>query len=181
MADAIDEIISDLIGREGRYSNHPSDAGGETMWGITADEARASGYTGAMRAMPRVTAETIYRAKYVTKPGFDRVLALSPEIAAELIDTGVNMGPAVASMFLQRALNALNNQGRLYRDITVDGQVGPGTLNALTAFLARRKADGVKVLLRALNCLQGERYIELAEKRTANEDFLFGWLLNRVV
>jgi len=36
------------------------------------------------------------------------------------------------------------------------------------------------VLLTALNCSQGARYLELAEGREKNEDFLFGWVLNRV-
>jgi len=35
-------------------------------------------------------------------------------------------------------------------------------------------------LLKGLNALQGERYIELAEKRQANESFVYGWLRTRV-
>ena len=35
------------------------------------------------------------------------------------------------------------------------------------------------MLLTALNCLQGARYIELAETRAADERFVFGWLANR--
>jgi hypothetical protein len=34
--------------------------------------------------------------------------------------------------------------------------------------------------LKALDALQGERYIRLAERRPANEAFLYGWLANRV-
>ena len=34
--------------------------------------------------------------------------------------------------------------------------------------------------LRALEALQGERYLRLAERRPANEAFLYGWLANRV-
>jgi len=36
------------------------------------------------------------------------------------------------------------------------------------------------VLLRALNCLQGERYIALAEGRPKDEAFIYGWLRTRV-
>jgi hypothetical protein len=35
-------------------------------------------------------------------------------------------------------------------------------------------------MLKALNCLQGERYIRIAEGRAASEDFVFGWLANRI-
>lgn len=31
------------------------------------------------------------------------------------------------------------------------------------------------ILIRALNCSQGQRYLELAEKRQANESFVYGW------
>ena len=41
--------------------------------------------------------------------------------------------------------------------------------------------EGEQVLLRALNCSQGARYLELAEGREANEDFLYGWVKERVL
>jgi hypothetical protein len=55
------------------------------------------------------------------------------------------------------------------------------TLFALDAFLAARgKSRRETVLLRALEALQGERYLRLAERRPANEAFLYGWLANRI-
>jgi lysozyme family protein len=93
----------------------------------------------------------------------------------------VNMGPAVAVTFLQRALTALNRGGKDYPDLTPDGRIGPVTLAALDAFLATRgTSSGETVLLRALEALQGERYLRLAERRPANEAFLYGWLANRI-
>src|SRR4029453_18092649 len=90
-------------------------------------------------------------------------------------------GPTVAATFLQRALTALNRNGRDYADLTPDGRVGAQTLAALDAFLAARgQASGETVLLRALEALQGERYLRLAERRPANEAFLYGWLANRI-
>lgn len=175
----IDEIIEGVVGREGRYSNNPADTGGETMWGITVRVARANGYSGSMRTLPRETAKAIYLNQYVRKPGFADLIPLSERIAEELVDTGVNMGTAVASLFLQRCLNALNRQGKDYNDIIVDGDVGPATFNALRAYLKARPDQGERVMLTALNCLQGAHYVELAEKRSANENFLFGWLRTR--
>ncbi len=177
---SIDRLIEGVIGREGAYSNDPNDPGGATMFGVTERVARACGYTGPMRALPRDTAKEIYFSQYVRKPGFAAIMAASENIAEELVDTGVNMGPAIASIFLQRCLNALNRQGKDYNDNIVDGDVGPATLNALNAYLRTRKEDGEIVMLRALNCLQGARYIELAEKRGSNETFLFGWLRGRI-
>ena len=59
--------------------------------------------------------------------------------------------------------------------------MSPGQhFTALRRLLAVRGAAGEGVLLKALNALQGARYIELAEGRAANESFLFGWLDARV-
>ena len=101
-------------------------------------------------------------------------------IAAELFDTGVNMGTGIAAGFLQRALNALNRAARDYPDIAVDREIGPRTLSALDGFLKARGKGGETVLLRAMEALQGERYIALAERRPSQEAFLYGWLANRV-
>lgn len=176
----IDSIIEGVIGREGRFSNNPADPGGQTMWGITERVARRHGYTGPMNALPRETAKDIYFSEFVRDPGFAAVMAVNEPIAEELVDTGVNMGPAVASIFFQKALNTFNNQGRDYPDVKVDGDVGPATIAALKALLAKRGKDGVTVMLRALNSLQGEHYISIGANRPASEAFEFGWFLQRV-
>jgi lysozyme family protein len=176
-----DRLIDSLIEREGRYVDHPADKGGPTCFGITEAVARAHGYGGAMRLLPRAEAESIYRRLYWLRPRFDQVAKRSPRVAAELFDTGANMGPAVAATFLQRALTALNRNGKDYPDLVPDGRIGDATLTALDAFLASRaKGSSETVLLRALEALQGERYLRLAERRPANEAFLYGWLANRI-
>ena len=177
----VDGLIDELIEREGGYANHPADKGGPTKFGITESVARAHGYAGAMAMLPRDEAAAIYRRLYWLRPQFDEIAKRSPRVAAELFDTGANMGPAVAATFLQRALTALNRGGKDYTDLTPDGRVGPATLAALDAFLATRGFNGAEtVLLRSLEAFQGERYLRLAEKRPANEAFLYGWLANRI-
>jgi lysozyme family protein len=175
-----DRLIEELIEREGGYVNHPNDKGGPTRFGITESVARAHGCSGAMALLPRDEAIAIYRRLYWLRPRFDEIAKRAPQVAAELFDTGVNMGPAVATTFLQRALTALNRNGKDYPDLVPDGRAGPRTLAALDGFLeARGRSDGETVLLRALEALQGERYLRLAERRPANEAFLYGWLANR--
>lgn len=176
----IDTLIDEVIGREGGYVNHPADKGGPTRWGITQAVARANGYKGEMRSLPREAATAIYRRLYWLRPGYDGIAERAPRVAAELFDTAVNMGPETATGFLQRALNALNRGGRDYADIAVDRRVGPRTLAALAGFLQVRGKTGEDVLLKALDALQGERYVRLAEARPANEAFLYGWLAGRV-
>lgn len=176
-----DALVEGLIEREGGYVANPADKGGPTCFGITEAVARANGYRGAMRQLPRDEAAAIYKRLYWLRPRFDEVAKRSARVAAELFDTGANMGPAVAVTFLQRALTALNRNGSDYPDLVPDGRIGPRTLAALDAFLAvRGSAGGETVLLRALEALQGERYLRLAERRPANEAFLYGWLANRI-
>lgn len=176
----LDQIIADLIEREGAFVDHPDDKGGPTMYGITEKVARLHHFDGSMRYMPKRLAVAIYKDQYWSIPNFDRVAMFSGVVAEELLDTGVNMGIGWAGTFLQRSLNALNNQGTHYDDLVVDGLVGNGTLAALRDYLRKRPLSGEAVLLKALNCLQGTRYIELAESRERNESFVFGWLAHRV-
>lgn len=178
--DAFPEAFEKVVGIEGRYSNNPADSGGETMWGITARVAHANGYVGDMRNMPIGVASAIYRQQYWDLLKLDEVANASKAVALELFDTAVNCGVATAGKFLQRALNVLNRGGRDYPDVTVDGVVGPMTVDALRRFLKARGFEGEPVLLDALNALQGVYYIELAEQRPKDEAFEFGWLKNRV-
>ena len=176
----IDQLLEELIDREGGYSDHPADRGGPTRWGITQAVARAHGYAGDMRSFPVEKAKAIYRERYWQAPGFAAIAEHAPGIAAEMFDTGVNMGTGTASAFLQRALNALNRNGRDFPDMAVDGRIGAVTIAALRAFLRERGKAGEAVLLKAIEALQGERYISLAESRPANEAFLYGWIANRI-
>ena len=177
----VEHLVEALIDREGGYANHPADRGGATNFGITEAVARAHGYGGAMRELPRSEAEAIYRRLYWLRPRFDQIAKRTPRLAAELFDTGANMGPAVAATFLQRTLTALNRSASDYPDLVPDGRIGYATLAALDRFLAVRSVTGGEtVLLRAMEALQGERYLRLAERRPANEAFLYGWLANRI-
>ena len=177
----VGQLVDQLIEREGGFVDHPADRGGATNFGITEAVARAHGYGGPMSLLPRDQASAIYTRLYWLRPRFSEVARRAPRIAAELFDTGANMGPGVAATFLQRSLTALNRNAKDYPDLVPDGRVGSATLEALDRFLDVRGATaGETVLLKALEALQGERYLRLAEKRPANEAFLYGWLANRI-
>lgn len=164
---------------EGKYSNDPADSGGPTKYGITQAVARRFGYAGQMQEYPQEEAERVYKLQYWDTLQLDEVDAISEDIAQELFDTGVNMGIGRAGMFLQRSLNVLNREQADYPDLTVDGIVGPATIQSLRSFIARRKAQGELVLMRALDGLQRATYIEIAERNKTQESFVFGWLLQR--
>lgn len=177
---AFDAAFNRLMGLEGGYSDKATDRGGRTNWGITEAVARDHGYRGEMRALPQSTAREIYQANYWDELRLDEIYQMAPRVADELFDTGVNLGTGRAAMFLQRTLNVLNRRQHDYNDIKVDGAIGPKTITCLKTFLLLRGGDGQTVLLRALNALQGVFYIELAERDPTQEDFAFGWLVQRV-
>lgn len=114
-----DQAFDRLIGHEGGYSNHPSDPGGETMWGVTARVARANGYTGPMKEMPRAVAKSIYRNLY-----WDPVKAdhLPDAVRFDVFDGAVNSGVQQSVKWLQRAVGAAD-----------DGVIGPKTIAAATS------------------------------------------------
>lgn len=169
----------------GEFTNDPDDAGGPTKWGITLQELadfRGHPVTVAdVEALTREEAWSVLYAKFVRTPKFDQVSKLSVVIAAKLIDAGVLFGPPTVSMWLQRGLNAFSLRATKYPDVAIDGAVGPGTLGALAAYLSWRGKEGEGVLLEAITCMQGERCIELAEKRPQDADFVYGWILKRVL
>lgn len=176
---AIDALIDALIDREGGYVNHPADCGGPTRRGITDAVARAQGYTGPMRDLPRAEAATICRRICWLRPAFDRIAARAAH-CGRTVRYRRHMGTAIATGVLKRARNALNRTARDYPDIMVDRAIGPRTLSALDGFPKARGKGGETVLLRAMQALQGERYIALAERRPSQEAFLYGWLANRI-
>jgi lysozyme family protein len=183
---AIDRYLVNLVDVvEGpKFTDDPRDRGGPTKYGITQRTlASHRGHTvsvGDVQALGRDEALAIYRADYVTLPGFDKVAKISEPVAIECIDTGVNMGPQVATVLLQRCLNVMNDRGTRWPSLKVDSSCGPATCSALAALLRERGAEGQRILLLALDCEQGARYISIAEADPKQQDFVFGWLRQRV-
>lgn len=176
----VKKVIGEIIEKEGGYVNNPNDSGGETKYGITWRTARNYGYTGEMKELPLDTAYDIYYTRYWDDPWFSQVYTSAPAVAEQLFDFGVVAGPARASGFLQRLLNALNRNQKDYSDVIVDDSIGPVTISALDKYLSKRKEPGITVLQKGLTALVGNHFIELSERRPKDEEFLFGWLKHRV-
>lgn len=176
----MNHILENILILEGGYVNNPKDKGGATSWGITEATARRHGYLNDMRELTRSEAYAILEEDYWIRPGFKDVANFSVSIAFELCDAAVNIGQHNPILWLQRWLNALNQEERSYQDINVDGKIGPYTLAMLQHYLAIRGKEGEVVLVKALNCSQGAWYLNLAEKNQENEEFIYGWIKNRV-
>jgi len=103
-----------LLTQEGGYSNNPNDPGGETKYGISK------------RAYPSLDIKSIsveqVRAIYLRDYWLAAKCDLVPRgIDAMLFDAAVNHGVDAASKLLQFSAK-----------VSVDGNIGPVTLNALT-------------------------------------------------
>ncbi|MEZ7524000.1 glycoside hydrolase family 108 protein [Burkholderia vietnamiensis] len=114
---SFDDAFDALIGNEGGYSNDPKDPGGETMWGVTARVARAAGYTGPMRDLPRDTAKAISKRFYWDPLKLDMFDA---RVAFQILDANYNGGHCV--IWMQGSAGA-----------RVDGVLGPATIAAVQA------------------------------------------------
>ena len=118
-----DEALKHILKYEGGYVNHPSDPGGKTNLGVTqrvweewtdkpSDEQE-------MRSLTPEMVAPLYKKKY-----WDAVHGDDLPAGVDLcvFDAAVNAGVGRASRFLQQAVG-----------VTVDGQIGPKTINAVTA------------------------------------------------
>lgn len=180
---SIDEIIDEIIAVEAGYVDHIDDSGGPTNHGITLRVLREVIPTATKNDLINLDirdARQIYKQKYFENTKISDIFELSQLIGVEVFDAAINMGPATSIIFLQRALNVLNKKGTLYNDIPADGVLGSSTKLAMKQYLASRGTDGIDVLYKAIICIRGARYIEIAEKSPKNESFIYGWLKNRV-
>jgi lysozyme family protein len=132
-ASSYDEALARLLVHEGGYSNHPSDPGGPTNYGITIRDARAYWKQDAtaadVRNLPLAVAKSIYRTKYWAALRCDELPA---GVDYAVFDYGVNSGIGRAARVLQRLLGLAD-----------DGIVGPRTLATAACADASRLIDAI--------------------------------------
>jgi lysozyme family protein len=121
-----DDAFDQLMGNEGGYANNPKDPGGETMWGVTLRVARAYGYSGAMRDLPRDSAKIMAKKLYWDPLKLDQ---FDGRVAFQIFDANYNGGHPI--IWMQAAAG-----------VTADGILGPATLNAVAT------TDPLKFILR---------------------------------
>ncbi len=192
MSDIFDAYWPKLQAEEGgaTYTNRTADRGGPTKYGVDAATLGAArglnrpATAAEVQALEEPEAKAILRQRFFADPGFDNVAAISPRIAEELLDTGVNMGPHWPITWLQEDLNLSNRQGLDFADVTVDGSIGPKTLVALQALIQRRGQRATEDLL--LKCLNGDQYGRYKDITAAGgpnspaELNFIGWITARI-
>lgn len=116
-----DASLKFVLLEEGGYTNHPSDPGGATNWGITIHDYRryvkANATAADIKNMPLSDAKKIYRAKYWDIQHCDK---MPSGVDYAMFDYGVNSGVGRSQKVIQRILK-----------VQVDGIIGAKTLAAL--------------------------------------------------
>jgi lysozyme family protein len=158
----IDDVISDVLKREGGFVNDPADKGSATNMGITAATLGAyrklgrSATAAEVQALGEPEARAIYLQRYVLEPGFDEL----PEWAIPLVvDDAVLSGPKVAIQTLQRAIGGVAD----------DGVLGPATVKALAS---KDPAAMTRELVKA----RALRFARIVETNPTQAKFIRGWL-----
>jgi lysozyme family protein len=172
------------MGHEGRYVNDSDDAGGETYMGISRkynplwdgweliDESkRESDFPRCLDDDEDLQdeVELFYEQRYWDVNNLDY---FPQSTAEEMFDTGVNCGTKQAAKWLQESLNYLNRNESSYNDLVTDGVIGPSTMQALNYIV---KHDDEEILLKIMNTLQGNHYLEYMKKSPTQEKYARGW------
>ena len=179
---------------EGGYADDPADRGGETYKGVSrvyhptwggwfvVDHIKAV-YPLDFRnkfisnSSLQELVRDFYKLEFWDKFKCDDMLDVLQGVATELFDISVNMGVSRATNFLYQGLNCLNRNGSSYSDIVVgDNDIADvvGILNS--NFTSKKETE---YLLKVLNLLQGNFYIDIVKSDSTQERFMRGWL-NRV-
>lgn len=155
-----DELIVDVLGREGGYVNHPADSGGPTNYGVTqrtyTDWLSSRGRAWRdVRGLTIAEARQIYRDMYWTPARCDD---LHPHVRDIHFDAAINHGVRRAALLLQESV-AVNR----------DGIIGPVTLAA-----ARRLAP--ELLRLRYIAARYRLYGEIIRRDRSQLAFIVGWL-----
>lgn len=167
---------------EGGYANTVGDKGGETYKGISRikfplwamwpaiDQIKKDAAGGIKKINALAEGSTtiqqnvlaFYKQEFWDDMNLD--LVNDQPIATELYDTGVNMGVGRSGLFLQRTLNITDEAG-----LKLDAQIGPKTIAILN------NSKFTATVLKILNVLQGEKYIEIIEANPSQDKFFRSW------
>jgi len=168
----VDQLIDDVLRREGGYVDHPADRGGPTNHGITLKTlSQYIGYVATeadMKNLDVQVAKDIYEKNYYYGPGIQK---LPHQIQGFIFDCAINHGARRAIKFIQ----GVCNQAGYKPTLDVDGAMGPNTLKG-----AQWAQDNMQdTFLLALFEERKNFYHTIVEHDPSQQVFLRGWL-NRV-
>lgn len=168
----VENIIKSVINKsEGGLSDHPSDKGGVTKYGISIKWYRMAIDSAAsedvIKRLSLNDAIFLYK-KYFWDPLHINEIE-SPFVQEKYFDMAINMGMGQAARLLQRACNILSQKDVLKED----GILGPISLEKVNTFGER--------ILPVLRALQYMFYKSLVDNDPSQNVFWKGWRLRAYV
>jgi lysozyme family protein len=164
----IDDMINDVLSKEGGYVNHPADKGGPTKFGIT--QATLSRFLEKAATVDDVknldlqTARDIYELRYYHQPRVDK---LPEAIQPFVFDCCVNHGPRRAIQFVQMVCNEAR-----FGPLVTDGQMGPKTKAVADHCYASMGNWMVAALVEERKMF----YVSIVNHNESQRVFLKGWI-----
>lgn len=163
---SVDDIIGDILRREGGFVNDPDDPGGATNHGVTIHTMRRLGVdvdgdgdvdVNDVRQLSREKAGEIFKEHYYLRPG---IAGLPEPLQASVFDMYVNAGGAAITI-LQKLLVQFGFS------VSVDGALGPQTAGAAKAAYAAAPEHFVD----AYGIARRNYYYALADRRPASRKY----------
>jgi len=167
-----EQIIKDIIRREGGYNDIKEDQGGATNLGISLRYAKGVGLDmdgdgdtdkDDIKMVDEKTATKLYKNDFFTGP---RINTLPVSIQAQMFDIAVNAGPPRAIMMAQTITNQAG-----FGPVDQDGVIGPMSRAAI-----ERAVDDMGPWFG--NALVEERlahYRRIIKNRPSQQKFWNGW------
>lgn len=149
--DTFDFAIAYVLENEGVDSDHPSDRGGRTRYGITSATAARHGFDVDTLTLEQV--KRIYRKDYWR---FDGIR--DARVAAKLLDIVVNCGVRGGIRIIQRAVG-----------VTDDGVWGMLTSSAVQRLPSEQAIERLSIAL-------ADHYIDIVKRDTTQLAFFRGWI-----
>ena len=155
----IQQVVANILAREGGYVDDPVDRGGATNFGITQQTADDMGL-GDVANLTTLTATAAYRRMFADW----KIDQMNEYYTFALVaDSCVNHGSGRAIKWLQQALA-----------ITDDGVIGPQTLQALNAATGVR--NGAAKLYASILYFRIAFYGAIIANDFSQAKFAHGWL-----
>ena len=153
------QAFDNLADLEKGYSDHPTDRGGKTRYGISSVWHPEIDID---HLAPAETEKT-YFDEYWRRPGINKLIS-KPRVASKVFEMGVVAGQNRAIMLLQRALRSCTG-----KKLTEDGVLGPETESA---FLSANE----ECLLVGLRSEMAGYFRSIVERDKSQQVFREGWL-----
>jgi len=175
---------------EGKYSDDKDDAGGETYRGISRvynpnwtgwvliDQYKGTPSFPSCLDFDNTLSSLVidfYKEKYWDVNKLDNPV-FTQKLGDEMYDSGVNLGTGRIAEILQKSLNYLNRNEKLFTSLKVDGKIGTNTFNALKIVMPKDE----EVLLKIINVLQGMRYLDYTDRKPTQKKYIRGWFGHRI-